>query len=180
MERASPRSCPLAPLALLQVGGIHEVVDKADKLAKEVAARKDETKKVGRGRDTRPDVGPGKGQGATYARRSWAAGLDAARVSARRAWLCGSPFGSQAKSAEALKDVPSLDKLLGEIKEEVIEADDGLEEDFKAEAISSENMVRGKQAGARLAGSVIPACQWARSAVCRAPALPCCVPRRRS
>ncbi|KXZ48969.1 hypothetical protein GPECTOR_24g259 [Gonium pectorale] len=81
----------LPEMAFYMVGGIHEVVEKADKLAKEVAARKDETKK--------------------------------------------------AKSAEALKDVPSLDKLVSEIKEEVIESDDGLEEDFKAEAISSENMV---------------------------------------
>ncbi|GLC35924.1 atp2, beta subunit of the F1 sector of mitochondrial F1F0 ATP synthase [Pleodorina starrii] len=81
----------LPEMAFYMVGGIHEVVEKADKLAKEVAARKDESKK--------------------------------------------------AKSAEALKDVPSLDKLVSEIKEEVVEADDGLEEDFKAEAISSENMV---------------------------------------
>ncbi len=41
-----------------------------------------------------------------------------------------------------MKDVPSLDKMLSEIKEEPVEADDGLEDDFKAEAISSENMVR--------------------------------------
>ncbi|GIM14723.1 hypothetical protein Vretimale_17662, partial [Volvox reticuliferus] len=81
----------LPEMAFYMVGGIHEVVEKADKLAKEVAARKDESKK--------------------------------------------------AKSAEALKDVPSLDKMISEIKEEVVEADDGLEEDFKAEAISSENMV---------------------------------------
>lgn len=40
--------------------------------------------------------------------------------------------------------MPSLDKMVSEIKEEVVEADDGLEEDFKAEAISSENMVRTK------------------------------------
>ncbi|GIL61111.1 hypothetical protein Vafri_15501 [Volvox africanus] len=81
----------LPEMAFYMVGGIHEVVEKADKLAKEVAARKDESKK--------------------------------------------------AKSAEALKDVPSLDKMVSEIKEEVVDADDGLEEDFKAEAISSENMV---------------------------------------
>lgn len=38
--------------------------------------------------------------------------------------------------------MPSLEKMAGEIKDEVIDADDSLEEDFKAEAISSENMVR--------------------------------------
>ncbi|KAG2431363.1 hypothetical protein HYH02_013352 [Chlamydomonas schloesseri] len=81
----------LPEMAFYMVGGIHEVVEKADKLAKDVAARKDE--------------------------------------------------GKKAKSAEALKDVPSLDKMAGEIKEEVVDADDSLEEDFKAEAISSENMV---------------------------------------
>lgn len=51
------------------------------------------------------------------------------------------PQDASAKAAE-LKDVPSLDKMLSEIKEEPVEADDGLEDDFKAEAISSENMVR--------------------------------------
>ncbi|PNH01194.1 ATP synthase subunit beta, mitochondrial [Tetrabaena socialis] len=81
----------LPEMAFYMVGGIEEVVGKADKLAKDVAARRDETKK--------------------------------------------------AQSSEALKDVPSLDKLVSEIKEEVVEPDDGLEEDFKAEAISSENMV---------------------------------------
>jgi F-type H+-transporting ATPase subunit beta len=34
-------------MAFYMVGGIHEVVEKADKLAKDVAARKDESKKVG-------------------------------------------------------------------------------------------------------------------------------------
>ncbi|GFR48634.1 hypothetical protein Agub_g10550 [Astrephomene gubernaculifera] len=81
----------LPEMAFYMVGGIHEVEEKADKLAKEVASRRDESKK--------------------------------------------------AASGEALKDVPSLEKLASEIKEEVVEADDGLEEDFKAEAISSENMV---------------------------------------
>ncbi|KAG2423501.1 hypothetical protein HXX76_015249 [Chlamydomonas incerta] len=81
----------LPEMAFYMVGGIHEVVEKADKLAKDVAARKEE--------------------------------------------------GSKAKSGEALKDVPSLEKMAGEIKEEVVDADDNLEEDFKAEAISSENMV---------------------------------------
>ncbi|KAG2494191.1 hypothetical protein HYH03_007549 [Edaphochlamys debaryana] len=84
----------LPEMAFYMVGGIHEVVDKADKLAKDVAARKVESKM---------------------------------------------------SKEEALKDVPSLEKLASEIKEEHIEADDGLEDDFKAEAISSENMVLNEE-----------------------------------
>jgi hypothetical protein len=40
--------------------------------------------------------------------------------------------------------------MVSEIKEEVVDGDDSLEEDFKAEAISSENMVGG--AGGRWKG----------------------------
>ncbi len=47
-----------------------------------------------------------------------------------------------------LKDVPSLDKMVADIKEEPIDPDDKLEEDFKAEKISAETVVlneSGKQ-----------------------------------
>nr|CAI34837.1 ATP synthase beta chain, mitochondrial precursor [Polytomella sp. Pringsheim 198.80] len=49
------------------------------------------------------------------------------------------------KVSEELKDIPSLDKLVSEIKEVVIEEDDGLEEDFKAEALSSETVVLNEE-----------------------------------
>ena len=52
----------------------------------------------------------------------------------------------QTKKDDGLKDVPSIDKLAADIKEEVVDAtDDSLEEDFKAEAISSENMVLNEE-----------------------------------
>ncbi len=49
--------------------------------------------------------------------------------------------GKKSAAAAELKDVPSLDKLVSEIKEEPIDLDDKLEEDFKAEAISAETVV---------------------------------------
>jgi F-type H+-transporting ATPase subunit beta len=84
-------------MAFYMVGDIKEVLEKADRMAKELAARK------------------------------------------------GSEEKGAAAAAAELKDVPSLDKLLGEIKEEVVEADDGLEEDFKSEQISAETVVLNEE-----------------------------------
>jgi hypothetical protein len=54
------------------------------------------------------------------------------------------PQDAKAKEAE-MKDVPSLDKLLADIKEEPIDMDDKLEEGFKAEAISAETVVLNEE-----------------------------------
>lgn len=84
----------LPEMAFYMVGDIKEVKEKADKMAKDIASRKEaDTKKV----------------------------------------------------SEELKDIPSLEKLVSEIKEVVIEEDDGLEEDFKAEALSSETVVLNEE-----------------------------------
>ena len=50
-------------------------------------------------------------------------------------------FLLQASNKEAMKDVPPLAKMADDIKEEVIDLDDRLEEDFKAETISAETVV---------------------------------------
>lgn len=49
------------------------------------------------------------------------------------------------KDAESMKDVPSLDQLMSEIKEEVVDDDDNLDEDFKAEKISAETVVLNEE-----------------------------------
>lgn len=89
----------LPEMAFYMVGDIKEVIEKSDRLAAEMAARKD------------------------------------------------TDSGKKDTKAE-LKDVPSLDKMVADIKEEPIDLDDKLEEDFKAEAISAETVVlneSGKQ-----------------------------------
>ena len=81
------------------VGDIKEVIEKSDRMAAEMAARKE------------TDSG-------------------------------------KKDSKSELKDVPSLEKMVADIKEEPIDLDDKLEEDFKAEAISAETVVlneAGKQ-----------------------------------
>ena len=86
-------------MAFYMVGDIKEVKEKSEKMAADMAARKD------------------------------------------------SDSGKKDAKAE-LKDVPSLEKLVADIKEEPIDLDDKLEEDFKAEAISAETVVlneAGKQ-----------------------------------
>jgi F-type H+-transporting ATPase subunit beta len=83
----------LPEMAFYMVGDINEVIEKADRMAKEIAQRKD------------------------------------------------AESGKKTAAAAELKDVPSLDKMVSEIKEEPIDLDDKLEEDFKAEAISAETVV---------------------------------------
>ncbi|GAX73507.1 hypothetical protein CEUSTIGMA_g959.t1 [Chlamydomonas eustigma] len=90
----------LPEMAFYMVGDIKEVIEKSDRLAAEMAQRK--------------EVDSGK---------------------------------KDAKASD-MKDVPSLEKMVSEIKEEPIDLDDRLEEDFKAEAISAETVVlneEGKQ-----------------------------------
>jgi F-type H+-transporting ATPase subunit beta len=84
----------LPEMAFYMVGDIKEVQEKADRLAKEVASRKEES----------------------------------------------SAKGKEAAAAQ-LKDLPSLEKMLADIKEEVPDADDDLTADFKAETISAETVV---------------------------------------
>jgi F-type H+-transporting ATPase subunit beta len=79
-------------MAFYMVGDIKEVLEKADKMAKDLAARKGSDEKG-------------------------------------------------ASTAEEMKEFATIEKLLADIKEEVIEADDGLEEDFKSEQISAETVV---------------------------------------
>lgn len=83
-------------MAFYMVGDIKEVLEKADRMAKELKERKDsETSK---------------------------------------------------KKEIDLKDVPSLDKLVADIKEEVVDPnDDSLEDDFKAEKISVETVVLNEE-----------------------------------
>mmetsp|Transcript_18150 Transcript_18150/g.39080 ORF Transcript_18150/g.39080 Transcript_18150/m.39080 type:complete len:589 (-) Transcript_18150:505-2271(-) len=83
----------LPEMAFYMVGDIKEVQEKADRMAKEMAARKD------------------------------------------------ADSGKKDAKATDLKDVPSLEKLVADIKEEPIDLDDKLEEDFKAEVISAETVV---------------------------------------
>jgi len=90
----------LPEMAFYMVGDIKEVIEKSDRLAAEMAQRK--------------EVDSGK---------------------------------KDAKASD-MKDVPSLEKMVSEIKEEPIDLDDKLEEDFKSEAISAETVVlneEGKQ-----------------------------------
>lgn len=85
----------LPEMAFYMVGDMEEVIAKADRMTKELAARKGDDK--------------------------------------------------SAKAAEAqLKDIPSLDKMLADIKDEVVDPDDNLEADFKAEQISAETLVLGE------------------------------------
>lgn len=86
----------LPEMAFYMVGDMEEVQAKAERMIKEMAARKTEDK------------------------------------------------SAQAQQA-ALKDIPSLDKLAAEIKEEVVDPDDSLEADFKAESISAETVVLNEQ-----------------------------------
>ncbi|GFH13076.1 ATP synthase subunit beta [Haematococcus lacustris] len=79
------------------VGDIKEVQEKADKLAKEVAQRKDDAAK---GKDSR---------------------------------------------STDIKDLPSLDKMVSDIKEEAVDLDDDLTADFKAETISAETVVLNEE-----------------------------------
>jgi len=82
----------LPEMAFYMVGDIKEVQEKADRLAQEVASRKDEGKKDG------------------------------------------------AKAGD-VKDLPSLEKMVADIKEEAVDMDDDLTADFKAETISAETVV---------------------------------------
>mmetsp|Transcript_18624 Transcript_18624/g.31753 ORF Transcript_18624/g.31753 Transcript_18624/m.31753 type:complete len:576 (+) Transcript_18624:57-1784(+) len=84
----------LPEMAFYMVGDIKDVIEKADKLAKDVAQRKEESK-----------------------------------------------GGKAANEAAEMKDLPSLEKLLSEIKEEAIDLDDDLTADFKSETISAESIV---------------------------------------
>eukprot|EP00877_Chromochloris_zofingiensis_P014171 jgi/Chrzof1/9007/Cz03g32200.t1_ATP2 len=87
----------LPEMAFYMVGDINEVVQKADKMAKDIAARK--------ARDS----------------------------------------GTE-KAKDELKDVPPLEKLAADIKEEKYEdEDDTLDEEFKAEAISGETKVLNEE-----------------------------------
>lgn len=82
----------LPEMAFYMVGDIKEVIEKSDRMAAEMAQRKEvESGKV----DSKIDM----------------------------------------------KNIPSLDKMVADIKEEAIDLDDRLEEDFKAEAISAETVV---------------------------------------
>jgi len=51
----------------------------------------------------------------------------------------------KAAAAAAMKDVPPLDKMAGELKEEVIDPNESLDDDFKAEAISAESVVLNEE-----------------------------------
>eukprot|EP00798_Chlamydomonas_sp_ICE-L_P004198 gene4198-14303_t len=82
----------LPEMAFYMVGDIKEVQEKADRMAKEMAERKDS-----------------------------AAGKTGGK--------------------EALKDVPPLAQMAAAIPDEVIDQDDGLEADFKAETLSAETVV---------------------------------------
>jgi hypothetical protein len=56
------------------------------------------------------------------------------------------PCALRPQSAAAeIKDLPSLEKLVSEIKEEVVDADDDLAADFKAEKISGETVVLNEE-----------------------------------
>ncbi|GFH13073.1 ATP synthase subunit beta [Haematococcus lacustris] len=87
----------LPEMAFYMVGDIKEVQEKADKLAKEVAQRKDDAAK---GKDSR---------------------------------------------STDIKDLPSLDKMVSDIKEEAVDLDDDLTADFKAETISAETVVLNEE-----------------------------------
>jgi F-type H+-transporting ATPase subunit beta len=86
----------LPEMAFYMVGDIKEVIEKSDRMAAEMAQRK--------------EVESGKKDSKTD-----------------------------------MKDIPSLDKLVADIKEEPIDLDDKLEEDFKAEAISAETRVLNEE-----------------------------------
>jgi len=51
----------------------------------------------------------------------------------------------KAAAAAAMKDVPPLDRMAGELKEEVIDPNESLDDDFKAEAISAESVVLNEE-----------------------------------
>jgi len=51
----------------------------------------------------------------------------------------------KAAAAAAMKDVPPLDRMSGELKEEVIDPNESLDDDFKAEAISAESVVLNEE-----------------------------------
>jgi len=88
----------LPEMAFYMVGDIKEVVEKADRMAKEMAARK------------------------------------------------GAETADGKKAAQAaLKDVPPLEKLAAEVKEEVVDPSESLDDDFKAEAISAESVVLNEE-----------------------------------
>jgi hypothetical protein len=50
-----------------------------------------------------------------------------------------------AKSSQEIKDLPSLEKMVADIKEEAIDLDDDLTADFKAEKISGETVVLNEE-----------------------------------
>ncbi|MEW5316841.1 MAG: hypothetical protein WDW38_008186 [Sanguina aurantia] len=52
--------------------------------------------------------------------------------------------GKDSRSTD-IKDLPSLEKMVSEIKEEIIDLDDHLEADFKAEKISAETVVLNEE-----------------------------------
>jgi len=88
----------LPEMAFYMVGDIEEVAAKADRMAKEMAARK------------------------------------------------GAETDSGKKAAEAaMKDVPPLDRLAADVKEEVVDPNESLDDDFKAEAISAESVVLNEE-----------------------------------
>lgn len=120
----------LPEMAFYMVGDIKEVIEKADRMAKELAQRKEaesgkkdaKAGQVNINENPIPHIWPGAH----------------ARLPEPRQFLSPKPYSLY---LQELKDVPSLDKLVADIKEEAIDLDDKLEEDFKAEKISAETVV---------------------------------------
>ncbi|KAJ9515253.1 hypothetical protein QJQ45_002389 [Haematococcus lacustris] len=112
----------LPEMAFYMVGDIKEVQEKADKLAKEVAQRKD-------------DAAKGKVSVLAAAQGSAAQGGQGPVVAAAN-W--------DSRSTD-IKDLPSLDKMVSDIKEEAVDLDDDLTADFKAETISAETVVLNEE-----------------------------------
>ncbi len=140
----------LPEMAFYMVGDIKEVQEKAERLAKEVAARKDE----GKGTKVRAHLvsfscrgvaAPAAAAAAPFfvqasfsfsstASVPWAP----ATTEVGGALRCGVLVQA---AASDIKDLPPLEKLLSELKEEAVDLDDDLAADFKAETISAETVV---------------------------------------